>query len=110
MIYSTFLIISLILFTVNIIQILAVKHTNNIIFLILCTIILNTTLILFWKFYNNLTVSLIVSLLLMINVYILVLELRVNYQKNMKYAIPYFILCIYNFAKIIDSFLYLARQ
>ena len=110
MIYSFLLVISLLLFTYNVIQVLLCKHDNNAIFLILCIIIFNLTLILFWHFFHNLSISLIVSFLLMIFTYIFILEIKIDYQKNMKYSIPYFILCIYNFAKIIDQFLYLAHQ
>ena len=110
MIYSLILLICLSLLTYNILETLISNHDDNIIFLLLCIIILNTTFILFWKYFNNLSISLITSLLLMVITYILVLELRIYYKKNIKYALPYFILCIYNFAKIIDLFLDLAHQ
>ena len=110
MVYSLILLVCLGLLTYNIYEILTNNHSDDIVLLTLWIMILNTTLILFWKFFHNLSVSLIVSLLLMIVTYIFILELKINYKKNIKYAIPYFILCVYNFAKIIDTFLNLAHQ
>ena len=56
MIYSFILIISLLLFTFNVIQVLLCKHDDNTIFLILCIIVFNLTLILFWNFFHNLSI------------------------------------------------------
>ena len=110
MTFIIFLTISLILFTKNIIDVLKIKCDNNIFFYILSIIILSTSLYIFWIYYYNLIFSLIISLLLMIFTFLFILELKNNYNQNPKYILPYFIITIYMFSKIIDSFLLLAHQ
>ena len=110
MTFTMILTISLILFTRNIIITLKTKCDNNMFFYILSIIILSSSLYTFWIYYNNLTFSLIVSLLLMIITFMFILELKNNYHQNIKYMIPYFIITIYIFSKIINSFLLLAHQ
>ena len=110
MFFTIYLIISLILFTTKLISILKDKCDNTISFYIISIIILSFTLYIFLLYYSNLPFSLIISLLLMITTFIFIIELKNNYKYEVNYLIPFFILTIYLFAKIINSFLFLAHQ
>ncbi len=110
MILNTFLIISLILFTKNIINILKYHCDNNIFFYILSVILLLSGYMLFWIYYQNITFSLITSFLLMIITFLFLLELKNNYHQKTIYMLPFFIITIYLFSNTINLFLILAHQ
>lgn len=110
MIFTFLFVLSLILFTKNIVCILCQKCDVSIFFYIISIIVLTLSLYIFWIYFNNLSLSLILSLLLMIITFIFILELKTNYKQNITYTLPYFLLTIYIFAKIINSFLFLAHR
>ena len=110
MILSFSITISLILLTKCIINILNNKYDNDIIFYVFSIIILLSSTCLFLLYYNNLTFSLITSLLLMILTFIFVLDIKNKYKQSIIYTIPFFIITIYLFAKTINCFLLLAHQ
>lgn len=110
MIFYLFLILSLILFSVNIIKQLSSFCDNNLLFYIISIIILTSSLMIFLNYHYNLTLSLIISMILMIVTYIFILDLRNKYHQQTIFSLPFFIITIYLFAKIINSFLFLAHQ
>lgn len=89
---------------------LRISYSNNIIFYLLSIIILNCGLVIFWYYFYNLAVCLILSLLLIVDTFSFLLELKLEYKESIKLCLPYFILTIYIFVYIIDKFLYLAHQ
>lgn len=110
MILSFLFIISLLLFSINIFRIILKNNNNNLIFYILSitTLTIGLTLLLFY--YNNLLFSLILSFLLMIITFLFVLEIRNTYKYHVLSSLPFFIITIYLFAKVINLFLCLAHQ
>ncbi len=110
MIMNLFLVLSLLLFSISVIKIIIKKCDNNIFFYTIAIIILTLSLLIFFYYFQNLTISLIISLLLMIFTYIFLLDLRNNYKENIIYTIPFLIITIYYFSKIINLFLFLAHQ
>lgn len=101
----------LILFSITIGNLLLKSnYINNIVFYLLAIIILNIGLVIFWYYYNNIAICLILSLLLMTLTYIFILEIRLIYHQKIKLCLPYLILTIFEFAFIINRFLCLAHQ
>ena len=89
MILSFSITISLILLTKCIINILNNKYDNDIIFYVFSIIILLSSTCLFLLYYNNLTFSLITSLLLMILTFIFVLDIKTNINKVLFILFPF---------------------
>ena len=110
MIFNIFLIVSLILFTKNIIDVLKYQCDNNISFYIISIMLLSSGYALFWLYYQSITYCLIISLLLMIITFLFILELRNNYQQKVILMFPFFIITIYLFSYLINLFLLLAHQ
>lgn len=72
--------------------------------------ILNCSLVIFWYYFHNLAVCLILSLILIVVTFTFILELKIEYKQTIKICLPYFVLTIYVFAYIINQFLCLAHQ
>lgn len=110
MILSFLFIISLLLFSINIFKAILKSNNNNLVFYILSIITLSTSLIILLFYYNNLLFSLILSFLLMIVTFLFILEIRNTYRYQALSSLPFFIVTIYLFAKVINLFLCLAHQ
>lgn len=109
--FQTISFIFLLLLSISLLKLLKSHNFNkNIIFYLLSSAILNISLVLFWYYFQNLAVCLILSLMLMALTFSFLLEVKFQYKHSIKLCLPYFILTIYNFAYIINQFLCLAHQ
>lgn len=91
----------------NILKIIKLNLLNNdLLFIYLTNLILLSTVLIFYFIFSKIMISFYLSLFLMIFSYLLVYNIKNILKKDYFYCIPYFIICVINFAQILIIYLF----
>lgn len=82
---------------------------KDLFYCLVSTYILNISMTLYFFYFNNLTFSLLNSLILMIMSFILLLDLKRVLKRTPLLSLPYFLFTIMLFSNIVTQFLALAH-
>lgn len=83
------------------------KLNKDTLFLLLTSYILLFSLSVFYGFYNNLYISVIIAFFLMILAFLVIRDFRNIFGKYQLLSIPYYLLTIYMFSYLLTNLAYL---